>query len=119
METSILTSIKKILGLPKEYTAFDQDIVMFINSVFSILQQLGIGPVTGFFIEDETAKWEDYLVTPVQLNLVKTYMGLKVRMLFDPPSTSFYISSMEKQIEQYEWRLNVMRENDLLEAEAV
>jgi hypothetical protein len=113
MEDSILLSTKKILGLAPEYTVFDQDIMTHINATFSVLQQLGIGPVEGFSIVDEGATWGEYLAPAVQLHLVKTYMYLKVRMAFDPPGTSFLIDAMQKQIDQYEWRLNVLREYDL------
>jgi len=113
MEPSILTSTKKVLGIAETYTVFDMDIVTFINTAFSILNQLGVGPVDGFFIEDESAEWEDFEVPPNQLNLVRTYVFLKVRLLFDPPSTSFLIAAMTDQVKEYEWRLNVFRE-DLL-----
>lgn len=113
MENSILISTKKILGLPEEYTAFDHDIIVHINSVFSTLTQLGVGPVEGFMIEDEVAEWEDYVTAGVvanDLNSVRTYVFLKVKMAFDPPGTSFMIEAMNKQIAELEWRLNVARE---------
>ena len=116
MEESILKSVKKILGLGNTYTVFDMDIVMHINMAFSILNQLGVGPDAGFSIEDETALWSDYVLLSGQepsLHLVKTYVFLKSRMLFDPPTTSFAIEAMNRQIEQYEWRLNVAREEIL------
>lgn len=112
-EISILASTKKILGMPPEYTAFDLDIITHINATFSILQQLGIGPTQGFMIDDETKNWDEYSVPQDQLNLVKTYLYLKVRMAFDPPTTSFHIEAMNAQLNQYEWRLNVMREDAL------
>jgi len=113
METSILNSTKKVLGLDASYTAFDHDIITFINSAFLILNDLGVGQEEGFMIEDEVAVWEDFLVPLSDLNLVKTYVFLKVRMLFDPPTTSFLIEAMNDQIDEYEWRLNVRRENAL------
>lgn len=113
METSILTSTKKILGIAEDYTVFDLDILTHINATFSILSQLGVGAVDGFFIEDKDAEWGDLAITPNQLNLVKTYVFLKVRMLFDPPTTSFMITAATDQIKEYEWRLNVFRENDI------
>lgn len=113
METSILTSTKKILGIAEDYTAFDLDIITAINATFSILAQLGVGPVDGFMIEDASAVWEDFVVGPNQKNLVKTYVFLKVRMMFDPPTTSFLIDATTKQIDEYEWRLNVFRENEI------
>lgn len=112
METSILISTKKILGIAEDYTVFDDVIVTHINSAFSTLTQLGIGPPSGFMIEDETAEWGDFLgVDPdLQFNSVRSYVFLKVRMLFDPPQTSYLISAMEKQIQELEWRLNTRRE---------
>lgn len=110
MEPSILKSVKKILGLDADYTAFDIDIVTHINTTFTILQQLGIGPVNGFAIEDDTATWDAFLGDDPKLNSVKSYIWLRVRLLFDPPQTSFVLQAMEKQIQELEWRLNVQRE---------
>lgn len=106
----ILNETKKVLGLEESYTAFDQDVIMHINSTFSILNQIGVGPEEGFFITDDTSLWEDFAVPTEQLHLVKTYVYLRVRFLFDPPTTSFTIKAMEDQIREYEWRLNVFRE---------
>jgi hypothetical protein len=110
METSILISTKKILGVAEDYTVWDLDIITHINSAFSTLTQLGVGPVAGFMIEDETAEWSDFIGTDLELNSVKTYIYLRVRLLFDPPATSYAITAMNDQIEQLEWRLNVHRE---------
>ena len=112
MSDSILTSTKKVLGIEELYTAFDVDILMHINSVFSTLHQLGIGPIEGFFIEDATPTWVTFLGTDPRLNSVKTYVYLKVRILFDPPGTSYLIDSLSRQAEELEWRLNVVRETD-------
>lgn len=111
MEDSILTSTKKALGLEADYTAFDPEIVMHINSVFGTLVQLGIGPVNGFMIEDATPVWSDFLGEDKNLNPVKTYMYQRVRLIFDPPATSFAIAALEKQIEESAWRINVHRED--------
>jgi hypothetical protein len=110
MENSILTSTKKILGLAEDYTAFDLDIITHINTVFSTLTQLGIGPLEGFMIEDERAVWDDYFSDDNQLNSIKSYVFLCVKRLFDPPTVSYLIDAQERQIEQLEWRLNVHRE---------
>ena len=110
MLTSILTSVKKNLGLDVSYTAFDEDIIMHINSTFSTLEQLGVGPEGGFAISDATAEWASFIGTDARLNSVKTYVYLSVRLLFDPPSTSYLITAMEKQREEIGWRLNVTRE---------
>ena len=104
---SILTSIKKLLGIEEEYTQFDNDIIMHINSVFLNLTQLGVGPAEGFLIEDDTATWEDFIGNSNQLQAVKSYMYLKVKLLFDPPLSSSVIESMNRMIAELEWRLNV------------
>lgn len=104
---SILTSIKKLLGIDEDYEAFDNDIVMHINSVFMILNQLGIGPADGFSIDDKTTSWNDYLGSKMKmLNAVKTYTYLKVKLLFDPPASSAAIESINRLISELEWRLN-------------
>lgn len=110
MTESILESTKKVLGIAADYTVFDVDILMHINSVFSTVNQLGIGPLEGFAISDDTATWADFLGTDLRLNAVRSYVYLRVRLLFDPPSTSYLIDSMRKQYEEMEWRLNVTRE---------
>lgn len=110
MIASILTSVKKNLGIDESYTFFDDDILLYINGVFSTLNQLGIGPDDGFAIEDATATWDTYLADNLKLNSVKTYMYLKVRLLFDPPTTSFAIEALNNQATELEWRLNVVRE---------
>lgn len=112
MDGSILTSIKKLLGIPEEYTQFDVDIIMHINSVFMTLQQLGVGPSEGFSISDHMSTWKDYLGDSTNLEAVKSYIGLKVRLLFDPPLSSSVIECMKQLASEYEWRLNVQVEND-------
>lgn len=116
---SILTSTKKVLGLDEGYTAFDLDVTTHINAAFSVLNQLGVGPEDGFFIEDATEEWEDFEVPANQLHMVKSYIYLKTRLLFDPPGTSFLIDAMKSQIEQFEWRLNMLREVLLPDPEEV
>jgi hypothetical protein len=113
ISNSILTSTKKILGLAEDYDAFDVDILMHINSVFSTLNQLGIGPLAGFAIQDDTATWDDILEDDLRLNSVKSYMYIRVRLLFDPPATSFHISALKEQAQEIEWRLNTQREGDI------
>lgn len=113
MEDSILKSTKKILGLDPEYMVFDLDIITHINSAFSTLNQLGLGPADGFMIEDDEAVWSDFnLVDDKKINSVRTYVFLKVRLVFDPPTTSYLIGVFEKQITELEWRLNVRREEE-------
>jgi len=113
MEDSILNSTKKILGVADDYTAYDLDIITHINTSLSTLTQLGIGPVEGFMIEDERAVWEDFVEDDSRFNSIKSYVYLKVRRLFDPPNTSYLLDAMDRQIEEFEWRLNVVRENDI------
>lgn len=108
---SILTSIKKLLGITEEYDQFDPDIIMHINSVFMILTQLGVGPAEGFSIEDDTAVWTDFIQDVKKLESVKTYIYLKVKLLFDPPLSSAVIDSTNRLINELEWRLNVAAES--------
>lgn len=111
MTDSILDSTKKTLNLASDYTAFDQDIILHINSVFSTLNQLGVGPTAGFMIADNVPVWSDFLEGDLRLNHVKTYMYLRVRMLFDPPTLGYLIDAMTNQIKELEWRINVQRES--------
>jgi len=104
---NILESVKLMLGIQNDYTAFDQQILLHTNSVFVILNQLGVGP-SNIFTADSASLWGDFLVNDsTDLNLVKSYVYLKVRLLFDPPTSSFAIEAMNKQTQEYEWRLNV------------
>jgi len=104
---SILDSVKKAIGFDTSYTAFDIDLIMHINSTLSTLNQLGVGPADGFMISDSVATWTNYVGVTPKLNSVKTYVYLKVRILFDPPATSFGIAAMEKCATELEWRLQV------------
>lgn len=107
---SILTSVKKMLGITEEYTHFDEDLIMHINSVFMILTQLGVGPSTGFYIEDNSAIWTDFVEPGMLMESVKSYMELKVGMIFDPPSSSAAMEAKNRLINEFEWRLNVQAE---------
>ena len=109
---SILTSIKKMLGITEEYEHFDSDLIMHINSVFMILTQLGVGPPSGFSIRDKTSIWKEFVSDETKFQLVKSYMHLKVKLLFDPPLSSAVMASMEKMIAEAEWRLNVAAETE-------
>lgn len=104
---SILTSIKKMLGITEEYEHFDADIIMHINSVFMILNQLGVGPTEGFSIKGKDEVWTDFISEESKLELIKSYMYLKVKLLFDPPLGSAVIEVINRQISEFEWRLNV------------
>lgn len=110
MTNNILSSVKKNLGLPEDYTAFDADVIMHINSVFNILHQLGVGPDQGFQITGNAELWTAFTEDNVMLNLVKSYTYLRVRLLFDPPATSFHLEAIKEQIREFEWRINVKRE---------
>lgn len=115
---SILTSIKKLLGIEAEYTHFDADVMMHINTVFSDLVQLGVGPSEGFSIIDEYSTWNDFIPTENNfLNQVKTYVYQRVKLLFDPPQSSAHIQALEKSIEKFEWRLNVAAESEIFKYE--
>lgn len=108
---SILISIKKLLGITEEYTSFDQDIIIHINSVMAILAQLGVGPAKGFHITGATEKWNDFIPEDVALDDVKSYIYIKVKMLFDPPLSSAVIESTNRLISELEWRINVAAES--------
>lgn len=114
---SILTSIKKLLGITEEYTHFDTDLVMHINSVFMVLNQLGVGPSEGFSITDNYATWNDFLGDSMDIEVVKSYMYLKVKLLFDPPLSASVMESMNRSISEFEWRLNVAAEMNVTEEE--
>lgn len=107
---SILTSVKKLLGIAEEYTAFDPDIIMSINSVFAILEQLGVGPDGGFSITDSSTTWNDYFGASEDIEqneAVKNYIALKVKLMFDPPTSSTVMQATTNMTNELEWRLNV------------
>lgn len=107
---SILTSVKKLLGIAEEYDHFDPDIIMHINSVLMVLTQLGVGPPNGFMIEGEDAMWSDFIGDVRLMEPVKTYVAMRVRLIFDPPQSSAVIESMNRIISELEWRLNISAE---------
>lgn len=107
---SILGSIKKLLGPGMEHQFFDEDIIIHINSAFMVLAQLGVGPSTPFRIEDDSAIWSDFMSDEAKFRSVVDYVYLRVRLIFDPPTTSFVLSAMQEQQKELEWRLNVMAE---------
>lgn len=114
---SILTSTKKLLGITEEYTHFDTDLIMHINTVLMILTQLGVGPSGGYAIESADDEWTDFIPEPTlaTLNAVKSYVYLKVKLLFDPPISSSAMEAINRQISEYEWRLNVAVDPDKTE----
>ena len=117
---SILRTIKKMIGLPlKDFGQFDLDLIVHINAAFNTLTQLGVGPVEGFTITGLDEVWEDF-VTDQRLDMIKSYIYMKVRLAFDPPSSSTVIEAFNKQIAEFEWRLNVAvdpSENNVLTPE--
>ena len=106
MSDSILTSIKKLLGIAEDYDFFDADIIMNINMAFMVLYQLGVGPSTAFSITDKSAAWSDFLGDATDLAGVKTYIFLKVKLVFDPPQSSAAMEAIKQNIAELEWRLN-------------
>lgn len=104
---SVLTSIKKMLGIVEEYTHFDADLIMHINSVLSILNQIGVGPSDGFSIEDKEDVWIDFIPQSPKLEFVKSYVYMKVKLLFDPPTSSAVIESINRLTSELEWRILV------------
>ena len=112
--TDILSTIKKMLGVESDVTVFDTDIIMHINSVFMILNQLGVGPAECFSITGATEEWDDFLGSNVSLELVKSYIYLKVKILFDPATNSTIQEATNRQIAEFEWRLLAQVEKDLI-----
>lgn len=110
INNSILTSIKKLLGITEQCTDFDSDIIMHINTVFMILNQLGVGEKT-FSIEDSKAIWGDFLKDDTDLEAIKTYIHLKVRLIFDPPLSTAVREAIQNSINELEWRLNIQAES--------
>ena len=112
MTNSILDSIKESLGIIPEYTHFDATLIMHINSVFMILNQIGVGPEKGFTIHDAAAIWEDFLPEDnTNYEAVKTYIGAKVKLMFDPPTGSVHMECLKQLISELEWRLNLEHES--------
>lgn len=107
---SILDSVKKMLGMDPEFTAFDIDVTLFINAAFGSLRQLGVGSDTGFVIADNTTLWSQYITNLAFVGMIKSYIFMKVKLVFDPPATSFGIDAVKNQIQELEWRINVVAE---------
>mgnify|MGYP006141194275 CR=1 FL=1 len=112
LEQSILKCVKKNLGLDDAYTAFDHDVITHINTAFFTLNQLGLGPAEGFMVEDSTPEWDAFTDGRINLNAVKSYVYLRVRLLFDPPGTPHHIKALEDQKLELEHRLKMDREID-------
>lgn len=109
MEQSILTSTKQILGLNPDHDEFDLDVLTCINAAFAVLNDLGVGPVDGVVVEDDSLTWAEFGETPTQLSQLKQFTFLHVRRAFDPPQTGPLTDVITKQIEEAVWRLEARR----------
>lgn len=107
---SILDSIKQMLGIRSEDEAFDKELIIHINGALMILNQLGVGPAEGYVITSKDDTWSNFIGTRKDLELIKTAIFLRVSLSFDPPQNSFLVSAMEKQIEEFDWRINLTHE---------
>lgn len=112
METSILKTVKSSLGLDVNDTSFDAEVILFTNTVLATLNQIGVGPETGFQITDATATWDNLLGSDLRLNAVQSFVHLRVRLLFDPPQSSFAVESLERIAKEYETRIYLLRETE-------
>jgi hypothetical protein len=116
VDGSILNDVKKILGLAADYSPFDAEIMLHINAALSKLDQLGVGPEGALMISDEQTTWADLIGDDHRLNNVKTFLGLSVKLAFDPPQVGYVLTAMKEQIQEQEWRLSCVIENDRWEA---
>lgn len=115
MNESILTTIKKRLGIEEEDTSFDNDVIMEINTVFMILNQLGVGPELPFVITDKSSTWSDFDDNINTIRSVESYIYIRVRLMFDPPSNSFVVDAMNQTAKEIEWRLNIVSDHPAIE----
>lgn len=106
---SILLSVKKLLGMPEEYDAFDQDIIIHVNTVFANLCQMGVGPENGYSIIDSSATWSDFVGDDKRLEMIKSYTYMKVRLMFDPPTNAALLDSLTRNANELEWRLYTLK----------
>ena len=116
-EESILVYVKKLLGIQSDYNHFDPDIIYGINAAFAVLTQLGVGPESGFSISDDSTKWDEFVSDTTRLSLIKPYVYLKTKMLFDPPASNVLTDSINKTISEYEFRLNVVSDGGEIQNE--
>lgn len=119
MNESILTSIKKLLGMTEDYTAFDPDIIMHINTVIMVLDQIGVDSKHGYCINGKEEMWSDFIGERTDIEAVKSYVYLKVRLLFDPPQSSAVMEAIKQQINELEFRINIIADQGEKEAENV
>lgn len=111
---SILISTKKANNVAEECADFDPDIITCINTVLSTLNQLNVGPEKGFTISDSSATWEEFMGSDPRLNFVKTYVHLKVRLLFDPPLQSTVMEAINNAIKELEWRILIVSDEPIV-----
>lgn len=116
VEGSILNDVKKMLGLAEDYSPFDAEVTLHINAALSKLDQLGVGPEGGMSISDDQATWATLIGDDHRLNMVKTFVGLSVKLAFDPPQVGFVLTAMKEQIQEQEWRLVAVLDSDRWEA---
>lgn len=110
---NILASVKKIIGVAPNHNTFDDDLMLHINTIFTVLTQLGIGPSDGFILSDKNQTWSEFISPEFkEFNSVKTYMGLRVKLLFDPPLSSVVTDAVNRSISELEWRLIVAAETE-------
>lgn len=107
MDESILVSVKRSVGIVPECSDFDSELIMHINTVLTILTQLGVGSTNGFYITGDAERWTDFITDMRNLHSIKSFVGLKVRLLFDPPTSSAVIDSINRLVSELEWRINV------------
>ena len=117
VKESILNSVKKMSGIAEDYEAFDTDLILYINSVFSILHQMGVGPETTYKIQTAENTWDEFTEDNTEIEMVKPYVYMKVRLMFDPPSNSFVINSFNEMIKEAEYRLFVIADNNRITEE--
>ncbi len=109
---SILNTIKKLIGLDKDYGAFDLDLIVAINSSFTVLRQLGVGPTYEYSISGPDETWSDFFGDAKQISLAKSYVYLRAKLLFDPPASSSLLDAIKQQISEFEWRLTIQAETE-------
>ena len=114
MTDSIFNSVKKVVGLLGDDGSFDEDVLLYINSVVSTLRQLGLSIPSDYYVLDDVQTWRDLLGEYRDLDLVKSYMTMKVRLMFDPPSSSFGLASMTEMVKELEWRINILTDQPYL-----
>ena len=116
MDESIFESIKSLLGPDASYDVFDQDILIHINSAISVLTQLGVGPSTGFIVTGPEETWRDFIGNDNALQMIKSYIYMKVKIAFDPPANGSVLSAYQDACKEYEWRINVEVDPNKLQA---